>query len=643
MKRLSAFPVIIIALAVSACASRGAPADRPNVLMLFTDDQRYNTVAALGNDEIRTPNMDRLAALGTAFTRAFVMGGHHGAICAPSRAALMTGRSLFDLYETGDVIPERHTMMPTVFAEAGYVTFATGKWHNNRGAFARAFHQGDNIFFGGMHQPRVGGHEAPWLYRFDSTGRYPDSLEWQGDAFSSELYADAAIAFLDRQRDSDRPFFAYVAFTSPHDPRTPPLPYREWYAADRMALPPNYLPDHPFDNGELHVRDEGLLPHPRTGDAIRAELAAYYGMISEVDAQIGRILDALEANGQLDHTIIVFAGDNGLAVGSHGLLGKQNLYEHSVRVPLIFVGPTIPRGERRDALAYLFDVFPTLTELAGLPTPSTVVGGETLVPTLRRANVVGRELAYFAYRDLQRAVRTADDWKLIAYNVNDERHAQLFDLNVDPFETRNLADDPAFADRLAQMEALLATTGARYHDRLDVSDPTWGKPAAERPSEVDHRARGASVALATPFSPNYPGQGPAGLTDGIRCVSDFTRDCWQAYEQDDLEAVIDLGAPRGVAQVHATFLRNIGSWIFLPVRVELAVSADGNTFTTVGTHVSAPANEEDPTAIVELGFRFEPVEARYVRIRAQNQGTCPDWHAGAGGKAWLFVDEVVVE
>jgi hypothetical protein len=330
-----------------------------------------------------------------------------------------------------------------------------------------------------------------------------------------------------------------------------------------------------------------------------------------------------------------------LAVGSHGLLGKQNLYEHSVRVPLILAGPTIPRGERRDALAYLFDVFPTLTELASLPTPPTV-GGATLVPTIRRANGEGRAFAYFAYRDLQRAVRTADDWKLIAYNVNDERHTQLFDLNTDPFETRDLVDDPAFAHRLERLETLLVTASTLYNDPLDVSDPSWGKPAAEQPTEVDHLARGASVTLATPFSPNYPGQGPAGLTDGIRCVTDFTRDCWHGYEQDDLEAVIDLGAPRGVEQVHATFLRNIRSWIFLPVQVEIAVSLDGNTFTTVGTHVSSPAVEDEPAGIEGVGFRFDPVRARFVRIRAMSQGTCPDWHSGAGGKAWLFVDEVVV-
>jgi len=641
MKSASAVATFMILSVLSACMGDKGSEGPANVLILFTDDQRHNTIAALGNQEIRTPNMDRLASMGTAFTRAFVMGGHHGAICAPSRAMLLTGRRLFDLHETGDIIPERHTMMPNVFADAGYATFATGKWHNNRSAFVRAFREGGNIFFGGMHQLRVGGHEAPWLYHFDPEGDYPDSTKWQGGKFSSELYADAAIAFLDRQRESDRPFFAYVAFTSPHDPRTPPSPYREWYSADSISLPPNYLPDHPFDNGELRVRDEGLLPHPRTEQAVLEELAAYYGMISEVDAQIGRILDALEINGQLESTIIVFAGDNGLAVGSHGLLGKQNLYEHSVRVPLILAGPDIPRGETRDALTYLFDIFPTVAELAGAPAPATVQG-QSLLPVIRDANSSAREHTYFAYRDLQRAVRTEDDWKLIRYNVTEEQRTQLFNLGEDPNETRDLADEPAFSDRREQLEALLLAASTSYNDPLILSGPDWGKPTSEQPTDVDHFASGANVTLAKPLSPNYPGQGPSGLTDGVRCVADFKRDCWHAHEQDDLEAVIDLGTSHQVRQVDATFLRNIRAWIFLPVSVEIAVSSNGSEFDVVATHVTRAAVEDDPAGIEEISLRFDPARVRYMRIRARNQGTCPEWHSGAGGKAWLFVDEVMV-
>ena len=141
----------------------------------------------------------------------------------------------------------------------------------------------------------------------------------------------------------------YVALTSPHDPRTPPPPYDRLYDPTKIPLPKNFYPIHPFDNGDLNVRDEQLLPTPRTPEAIKKEIALYYGMISEMDAQVGRILVTLEKEGLMENTLIVFAGDNGLAVGQHGLLGKQNLYEHSIRVPMIFSGPGIPKNKKEDS------------------------------------------------------------------------------------------------------------------------------------------------------------------------------------------------------------------------------------------------------------------------------------------------------
>ena len=634
---------LLLLMSLAACSGEPRPeaAERPNVLFLFTDDQRFDTIHALGQEEIRTPNLDRLAARGTAFTRAHIMGGHHGALCAPSRAMLMTGRGLYDLHETGDVIPDDHRMMPERFAEAGYVTFGTGKWHNNKSAYARAFQHGDNIFFGGMHWPRDGGHEAPHLHHFDSLGAYPNEAQWQGEGFSSQLFADAAIDFLNDQKDSDQPFFAYVAFSSPHDPRTAPEPYSRWYAPDSVSLPPNFLPEHPFDNGELRVRDEMLRAHPRTPQIAREELAAYYAMISEVDAQIGRLLDALEANGQLDNTVIVFAGDNGLAVGSHGLLGKQNLYEHSVRVPLILAGPGIPRDETRNALVYLFDLFPTLTALADVPTPPTVQG-RSLTPVLDDPAAAFREAVFYGYRDLQRGARTADNWKLIRYNVEGASHTQVFNLNEDPYERRNLADDPAYAAQRERLETLLLQQSRAYHDPLDLADPAWGKAPAEQPLALRHAARGKPVRLAAPFSPKYPGQGAAGLTDGIGCTSDFGKDCWHAYEQGDLDAVIDLGAPQQVEEVSARFLRNIRAWIFLPVEVDVALSLDGERYETMSEIALPPPAEADSMMIAEMPMGFELRQARYVRLRARNQGFCPDWHNGAGGKAWLFVDEIMV-
>jgi len=462
---------LFLLLFLAACSSE-TPA--PNVLILFTDDQRYNTIHALGNDEIRTPNIDRLVNEGTAFTRAHTMGGMHGALCVPSRAMLMTGRPLFHLLEAGGVIPEEHAMLPEHFAQAGYRTFGTGKWHNDRASYTRAFQEGDNIYFGGMHWPDDGGHEAPWVYHYAPDQQYPDENKWQANTYSSTLFADVAIAFLNESREQNSPFFAYVSFTSPHDPRTPPAPFDSWYTSNSVSLPGNYMPEHPFDNGDLYVRDEMLLEHPRTPKKVQQELVAYYGMISELDAQIGRILDALEANGQRKNTIVVFAGDNGLAVGNHGLLGKQNLYEHSMRVPLILAGPGIPKRQTRDALVYIYDLFPTIARKAGLPVPPSVKG-HSLIPSIEDPEASIRESVFYAYRDLQRGVRTADNWKLIRYHVGGMAHEQLFDLNNDPEERINLAHDPDHAEKLKQMEELLVEQSRAFADPLDLSAPDWGK------------------------------------------------------------------------------------------------------------------------------------------------------------------------
>ncbi len=458
---------------IAACNTSEETETPINVLVLYTDDQRFNTIGILGNDEIKTPNLDALVERGTAFTHAHTMGGQHGALCAPSRSMLMTGRPLFRLHEKGDSIPPVHQMMPESFAEIGYTTFGTGKWHNDRSSFVRAFQTGENIFFGGMHRPEQGGHEAPQLHEFDSTGTYPRTDRRRVEGYSSTLYADAAIDFLAEASSTNRPFFAYVSFTSPHDPRTPPETYANWYDPDSISLPPNYLPNHPFDNGELNVRDELLRERPRTEEIVREELALYYGMISELDAQIGRIMSALEDNEQLENTLIVMAGDNGLAVGSHGLLGKQNLYEHSMRVPLIMAGPDIPANERRNHLVYIFDIFPTIAEYVNISLPPTVEG-ESLWPIIEDGQLPGRPTVFYAYRNQQRGIRTSDGWKYIRYQVDGIETEQLFDLNTDPYETVNLFGDTTYTVHLHDMRKRLVEESIRWSDPVDLSAPKWG-------------------------------------------------------------------------------------------------------------------------------------------------------------------------
>jgi arylsulfatase A-like enzyme len=434
----------IISSLAAAPAALSQPG-KPNFLVLHTDDQRFDTIRALGNRQISTPNMDRLAARGVTFTQAATQGGLTGAICMPSRAQLMTGMNVFRVHKSivdHPAKPDPNVItFPERLRQAGYRTFHSGKWHIGPPLHHRSFTHGANVFFGGMSD-----HLKMPVFDFDPAGRYPKEKSRAADGFSSQVIANSAIEFLKSQQDRG-PFLLYAAFTSPHDPRMAPRRFADMYDPAKIELPRNFMPHHPFDNGELKVRDELLAPFPRTEDEVRRHIAAYYAMISEVDNEIGRILDVLDASGHASNTYVVFVGDNGLAVGRHGLLGKQNLYDHSLRVPLIVAGPGITKGGRDDSLCHIMDIAPTICNWAGAPLPGPLDARDLFKSKPRGS-------AFAAYRGFQRSLRNKD-WKLILYNVNGTRTTQLFDLKNDPDELRNLADSPAQRSRLNRMKAEL--------------------------------------------------------------------------------------------------------------------------------------------------------------------------------------------
>jgi arylsulfatase A-like enzyme len=251
-----------------------------------------------------------------------------------------------------------------------------------------------------------------------------------------------------------------------------------------IALPPNFMGGHPFDTGAIHIRDEELAAHPRSPEETREHIADYYGMISHLDDQLGRVLEALEQKGVLDNTLIVFAGDNGLAVGQHGLFGKQNCYEHSVRVPLIFAGPGVPAGVTTDAYAYLFDIFPTLCELTGIPVPASVEG-RSLKGILEDPGQAVRDTLYFAYTDCQRAVKNRR-YKLIEYAVpHRDRQTQLFDLADDPWELSNLAAAPGQASTLASLRRELCRLRDEWDDiKHPMGEAFWRRCALKEDDKL---------------------------------------------------------------------------------------------------------------------------------------------------------------
>jgi arylsulfatase A-like enzyme len=426
------------------------------VLFLYADDQRADTIAAWGNPRISTPNLDRLATEGFSFRSNYNFGSNSGAVCIPSRAMVHTGRTY--LHTPNDMAGV--ATLPQVLGDAGYHTFITGKWHNGEEALLRSYREGASIMLGGMSD-----HLRVPLR--DVTGNRVLSGERLGGRHSSELFADAAIRFLD-DYDSDDPFYVYVAFTAPHDPRQPPAEYAEPYYERLPALPENFLPQHPFDNGAMAIRDERLASWPRTEADVQDQLAEYYGLITHLDGQVGRILNALADSPHAERTLIIYAADHGLAVGSHGLLGKQNLYEHSVRSPLIVSGPGIPTGETW-AFTYLLDLVPTVAELTGAGMPHDV-DGYSLRALWEGADERVRDAVFLAYQDTMRALRD-EQYKIIVYpQIN---HRQLFDLSRDPDETRDLSTDVEYRPVLDRMLTRLNLAQQSFGDTqpLEVDDP----------------------------------------------------------------------------------------------------------------------------------------------------------------------------
>jgi len=453
-----------LSLALLAMVVSLTAAQPPNVVFIFADDQRADTIAALGNPVIKTPNLDRLVKRGVAFTRAYMQGGNQGATCVPSRAMLLSGRSLAQIDEK----LLKHATWPGAFGAAGYATFAAGKWHNGPPALPKSFQQARALFVGGMANPL----KAPTSDMLPTGKLTPAKVS---PKHLCEEATDETLAFL-KSQDGKRPFFSYLAFDGPHDPHIVPEGFPVTYDPAKLPLPKNFLPQHPFDNGEMVVRDEQLLPWPRPPEAVRGMLADYYRYISFLDVQVGRVLDAVEASPEAANTWIVFAADSGVARGSHGLIGKQNLYEHSLRVPLVIAGPGVPAGRRTDALCYLFDVLPTLGKACGVTPPPTSEGREFTALFAEPAAAHRRQLL-FGYRSVQRALSDGR-WKVIRYPQVDR--TQLFDLQADPEETNDLAAAPEHAARLADLMGRLAEEQTAVADTqpLTVAKP---KPAAWTP------------------------------------------------------------------------------------------------------------------------------------------------------------------
>ena len=458
--------------------------NRPNVVFVLTDDQGWWAMGCAGNPEIRTPNLDRLAATGILFENFFCASP----VCSPARASLLTGRvpsqhGVHDWLRAGNttIEPEKggrlteylkgQTGYTDIMAASGYVCGLSGKWH-----------------LGDCHHPQKG--FTFWEAHAMGGGTYYDApMIHEGDVvrdpgYVTDLMTDNAMRFLNQQAQELAPFYLSVHYTAPHSP---------W---GRDQHPDNVYDDYhdncPFlstPQEPMHPWQMNSAPYGRDDASRRALLSGYFAAVTEMDRNLGRILDWLEGQGLRENTLVFFTSDNGMNMGHHGIYGKgngtfpQNMYEESVKVPALVSRPGyIPEGEVCGAMLSHYDFMPTLLNYLRMENPEadrlpgrSFAGLLNAAGRLRGDGLAGRErvVVYDEYGPV-RMIRTTD-WKYVhryPYGPN-----ELWDLTNDPGERDNLIDDPKHAAKIVEMKAGLEDWFARYADPLldGRVEPVTGK------------------------------------------------------------------------------------------------------------------------------------------------------------------------
>ena len=415
---------------------------RPNLILLVTDDQRWDTLGAVGNRIIRTPHLDRLARQGVVFTNAFCTTS----ICATSRASLLTGQyarhhGIIDFRTPLDEEAFRNAF-PDRLRQSGYRTAFIGKW--------------------GLGGP-LPKHRYDFWHGFSGQGRY---FPKDGSGHLTHRMGDAALQFLDTCTP-EQPFCLQISFKAAHVQDRDPHPfqpdprYNDLYVDAVIPRPHSATPEAFAALPEFLRTSEGRVRWQRrfANEAMfQQSVKDYYRLITGVDDVVGRIVSKLQSSGLDRQTVIVFTSDNGFFLGEHGLAGKWFMYEESIRLPLVYYDPRLPkmlRGRRVDAMVLNIDIAPTLLELAGLTPPETM-DGQSLVPWVEQRSARQRDDWFYEHRFKHPRIAQSEGvrgrrWKYVRYVEFDPPYEQLFDLQHDPYELNDLARAPQAQDRLQAM------------------------------------------------------------------------------------------------------------------------------------------------------------------------------------------------
>ena len=633
--------LLLFSLALMGCAQRS---DLPNIIIIFTDDQGYGDVGCYGADGFETPNLDQMAKDGIRFTDFYVSQ----AVCSASRASLMTGSYSERVGVQGALLPwdlngldPKTETIAKLLKRHGYTNGVFGKWHLGHMEKYLPLQNGFDEYAGLICSNDM------WPVDYDGKplinkkrSYYPNMSFWDGnepknsiETFEKQgqlttLITDRAVDFI--KRNKDNPFFLYVPHPMPHQP----IAVSEKFAG-------------------------------------KSELGLYGDVMMEIDWSVGEILKTLKENSIDKNTLVIFASDNGPALnfgkwgGSAGPLreGKGTMWEGGARVPCIMRWPEkISQNQNISNIAGTIDIYPTIAEIVGEREIRNKIDGVSLMTILNgEPNANPRDELFYYYGENLIAVRKGN-WKLVfphehrSYiNVEPGKNLhpgpygkgiaglELYDLEYDIGETTDLAAQ--FPEVVKDLEKLSESARTTLGDKLTerVGSEAYTTICGVRPSivKLNHSAIAKKITLVNNAHKKYSGENVNALVNGVGGTLNFRDVSWQGFEAEDMVATIDLGQIQKVNSIEARFLQDQVVWIFLPQKVEIEHSLDGQHFESIYEYY--PNNDFSlKQDIFHYKAMPENLKTRYIRVNGMNLNTCPDYHPGAGRPSWVFTDEIVI-
>ncbi len=659
---------------------------RPNIIYIMSDDHAATAISAYGKSINRTPNIDRIADEGMIFTQSFCTN----ALCGPSRAVLLTGKynhinGQIDNVVTFDGSQET---FPKILQKNNYQTAMIGKWHlkSNPTGFD---------YWSILHGQ--GSYYNPDFIEMGNNKRYK--------GYVTDIITEKSIDWIEN-RDTTKPFCLLMHHKAPHGNWMPALNHINDFDSTEIPVPFNYFDDfknrgtaaksarmsiwkdlflgHDLKltkgiNSSEIINDIDLWAFERMDSTqkkawykaylkknnefyeknpqdrklalwkFRRFIQDYLGTIQSVDESVGQLLDYLDKKGLAENTIVIYTSDQGFYLGEHGWYDKRFMYEESLKIPLLVRYPKeIPKAQSSDAMVLNLDFAPTILDFAGIEIPKSMQGESFREILKSKKSKSWRKEMYYHYYEYPRSehnvkrhygIRTKD-FKLIHFYYDIDEW-ELYDLKNDPNEMNNIYDNPEYSDKIKELKLKLKELRKKYRD--NNQDEFLPKNPIKT---VKNKALGSTIILEYPYSKKYSGGGANALIDGKISIDNLSqtrnRDAWQGFEEKDLIAIIELKQPVEIDSISIGFAHMINSWIFAPEWVEFYIAGKDKKFKSIGKINRDIDLKSTVEQRVPYTVKIPETTAKYIKVVAKNITKCPPWHKGAGYKAWLFADEIIV-